>query len=319
MKIVPQSVELIKHDIHPYKFIEKVARTCYKSEDKITDESAEKMMAGLVKSGHLSVLEHEYLYFRLSLSDEEWWNSNIRTEDARFLHINGLHVSGSMRAFNEFFEKCESEYSPHADGKMLVHAHRLYPLIFGASMIEEDVDTDGVILLNRNKFILDIVDTSEPNKLAGKTIMKSIPHTLKFTTSRAIANELVRHRLIVASQESQRYVDYSKDKTDNQITVIEPLIHPTDILNYENWHYAMVMAECQYMNLRKGGMKPEIARGVLPNDCKTEIVVTATEEEWQHIINLRYHGTTGTPHPQMRELMQMAYPILQEESNNRIK
>lgn len=315
MIIIPQKVELLKHDIHPYKFIEKVARTCYKSEDKITDDSAEKMVAGLCKSGHYAMLEHEYLYFNLSFSDKNWWNTHISYEDAKFLHIDSIYVSGSLRAFKEFFEKCESEYSPYADGKMLIHAHRLYPLIFGASMIENDVDEDGAFLWDdKEAFINDMKDC-----FADKAIMKFIPHTLKFTTSRAIANELVRHRLIVAAQESQRYVDYSKDKMDNQITVIEPLIHPTDILNYENWHYAMVMAECQYMNLRKGGMRPEIARGVLPNDCKTEIVVTATEEEWQHIINLRYHGTTGTPHPQMRELMQMAYPILQEESNGRIQ
>ena len=73
------------------------------------------------------------------------------------------------------------------------------------------------------------------------------------------------------------------------------------------------------MNLRKNGIRPELARGVLPNDCKTEIVVTATEREWQHIINLRYHGTTGAPHPQIKELMSMAYPILKEQSNNRIE
>ena len=43
------------------------------------------------------------------------------------------------------------------------------------------------------------------------------------------------------------------------------------------------------------------------------------EKEWQHIINLRYHGTTGAPHPQMHEVMKMAYPILVSESNGRIK
>jgi hypothetical protein len=47
--------------------------------------------------------------------------------------------------------------------------------------------------------------------------------------------------------------------------------------------------------------------------------VTTTEKEWQHIINLRYHGTTGAPHPQMHEVMKMAYPILVSESNGRIK
>ena len=40
------------------KKIEKCGRVCYKSEDRITEDSAEKFIRGLVKSGHESVLEH---------------------------------------------------------------------------------------------------------------------------------------------------------------------------------------------------------------------------------------------------------------------
>jgi thymidylate synthase (FAD) len=40
------------------KLLEQVGRTCYKSEDRITDESAEKFIAGIVKSGHEAVIEH---------------------------------------------------------------------------------------------------------------------------------------------------------------------------------------------------------------------------------------------------------------------
>ena len=38
--------------------IERVARTCYKSEDKITEGSAEKMVRNLIKRGHEAMLEH---------------------------------------------------------------------------------------------------------------------------------------------------------------------------------------------------------------------------------------------------------------------
>jgi thymidylate synthase, flavin-dependent len=40
------------------KKIERVARVCYKSEDKITDGSAEKMVKALIKRGHEAMLEH---------------------------------------------------------------------------------------------------------------------------------------------------------------------------------------------------------------------------------------------------------------------
>lgn len=41
------------------KKIEWVGRTCYKSEDGITEDSAEKFVAGLIKRGHEAMLEHD--------------------------------------------------------------------------------------------------------------------------------------------------------------------------------------------------------------------------------------------------------------------
>lgn len=45
--------------------LERAARTCYKSENKITEESAEKMIKSIINRGHESVLEHEKLTVRL--------------------------------------------------------------------------------------------------------------------------------------------------------------------------------------------------------------------------------------------------------------
>ena len=47
-------------------------------------------------------------------------------------------------------------------------------------------------------------------------------------------------------------------------------------------------------------MKPQEARGVLPIDIKTEIVITCNYEEWAHIFSLR---TNKASHPSMRQLM----------------
>ena len=71
--------------------------------------------------------------------------------------------------------------------------------------------------------------------------------------------------------------------------------------------------------MKAGGCTPQTARAVLPNSLKTELVITANEFEWQHIVDLRYHGTMGKPHPQMLEVMQIAYPQLVTASNGRIK
>jgi thymidylate synthase (FAD) len=58
MRIVEQASRLLWITPDPVKAIELAARTCYKSEDKITDESAAKMVAALVKRGHDAMIEH---------------------------------------------------------------------------------------------------------------------------------------------------------------------------------------------------------------------------------------------------------------------
>lgn len=303
MKIINQEAVYIPHDIHPYKFIEKCARTCYKSEDKITDDSASKMVKVLANAKHLTTFEHEYLYFDLANYTHIDFIKDTHPMLLRYINIGHKYISGSFRAFMELFQNDTSIICLEMESIL----HNTYPEIFTRNIPSKNI---GIKLITRNRVIND-------HEEYHKT--RLIPHTVKFITSRAIGNELVRHRAnITFSQESQRYVDYGTDKNNRQITVIKPLIESgTDA--YNDWHYAMLMAETQYMNLRKTGVKPEIARGVLPNDCKTEIVVTATETEWQHIINLRYHGTTGTPHPQMKKLIELIYPKIVEETNERVR
>ena len=64
------------------------------------------------------------------------------------------------------------------------------------------------------------------------------------------------------------------------------------------------------MKMLELGATPQEARSVLPSSTKTEIVVTMNIREWRHFVRLRYLGTTGAPHPQMREVAKMSYDIL---------
>ena len=60
MKIVKAGYEILDNldGEAILKKIERIARVCYKSEDKITEGSAEKMVASLIKRGHEAMLEH---------------------------------------------------------------------------------------------------------------------------------------------------------------------------------------------------------------------------------------------------------------------
>ncbi len=122
------------------------------------------------------------------------------------------------------------------------------------------------------------------------------------------------------AQESTRYCNYAKDKHGHEITVIEPCFYERGSAQYEVWKNACEASEKAYLELvgEDGKEQAQKARSVLPNSLKTELVITATEEEWQHIVNLRYVGTTGAPHPQMVECMAIAYPLLNKVSEGRI-
>jgi len=65
MKLIEQSWEWVQIPELPLQIIEKAGRTCYKSENKITDASAEKFVEMICRQGHESVLEHVSASVRL--------------------------------------------------------------------------------------------------------------------------------------------------------------------------------------------------------------------------------------------------------------
>ena len=129
-----------------------------------------------------------------------------------------------------------------------------------------------------------------------------------FVCDRGVSHELVRHRIASFSQESTRYCNYAKGKFDNELTFIDIKEHMTEE-QYRDWLNAIGVAEDMYLSQIELGSAPQIARSVLPNSLKTEIVVTANLREWRTIFKQR---TAKAAHPQMRELMR---PLLDELKN----
>ena len=124
---------------------------------------------------------------------------------------------------------------------------------------------------------------------------------VRFITDRGITHELVRHRLCSFVQESTRYCNYGKDKFGNELTFICPRGTADGSTYNIDWHGACLTAEERYLSMLERGYKPQIARSVLPNSLKTEIVVKANFREWRHIFQLR--AIEKAAHPDMRKLM----------------
>ena len=121
--------------------------------------------------------------------------------------------------------------------------------------------------------------------------------SFRITCDRGISHEIVRHRIASYAQESTRYCNYSKDKFGSELTFIRPPFLEGKTL--KSWAFSCQRAEGTYMELLSQGLSPQIARSVLPNSLKTEVVMTANFREWRHFISLR--GTLAA-HPQIRPL-----------------
>ena len=69
MVVLEPSVEILNKNLDGVamaQLIEEAGRTCYKSEDKITEDSYDKFIRGIIKRGHESVIEHSSITVRIT-------------------------------------------------------------------------------------------------------------------------------------------------------------------------------------------------------------------------------------------------------------
>ena len=121
--------------------------------------------------------------------------------------------------------------------------------------------------------------------------------------SRAMTHQLVRHRLMAVSQQSQRYV------SEDAFAYVTPEAMPDEFV--DDYHNDMAVIQEMYKKWRERGLKREDARFVLPNACTSEIVVSANFREWRHIINLR---TSKKAQWEIRHATTMIFDKLKENA-----
>lgn len=286
MKLIESSVQIIEEK-DPYKMIELAGRTCYRSENNITKDSAKEFVDRMIKLGHGAMLEHGTIYLRI----RETVNGNIPPAMLYWRHLTNSTYSKVI-------------YKIEAD--------RPYEGNYGVLYI-----TTNLRVLVENNRLDDLQYQVEPTEYHEKRI------TARFICDRGISHEFVRHRVFSFAQESQRYCNYNKDKFNNELTFIKPtwLNIPTGDYTYwdgdwcdidnmkiqlpsdngiaDNFLWCLNNAGMQYRLLINKGLKPQEARAILPNATKTELVMTGFESDWEHFFELR---CSGAAHPDARKL-----------------
>lgn len=304
MKIIPASYEILDSlDRQSMAVrIEACGRICYKSEDKISASSAEPFIKSIIKHGHNSVMEMAALTLRVVV-DTDSIATQFLSAVPKFLHVDRpdkkeLLVSGSVRAFRELYQNHPSLKFVKGVSEFLGNR---YPMFFFDLVPKRGFVPQAGVLVE--KLPIDEVD-----RLPADLLAKHRHIAVKFITNRAVTHEIVRHRPCSFLQESQRYCRYSEDKFGSEVTFIKPMFYQEGTDEYRLWEEAMRETERIYLKLLETS-SPQASRTVLPNSCKTELIVYANLLEWLHIFKLR---TSPAAEPSMREVM---IPLAQDFKN----
>lgn len=299
MKIInAQAYVLVEND--PIKKIEKCGRVCYKSEDKITEDSAGKFVENIINRGHEAVLEHASFIFQVSHNVYEDLREKVMFVEnrypvkmyLRFTDSDGYVVSGNVRAWRDFF--CFAGVPPYMND--FVEANLI---LFSEFKSDFPFNIRGMKWSIRQISVNELVSTYQ--RLVHEDV------SVKFICDRGVTHEIVRHRPASFCQESTRYCNYSNGKFGGEITVIKPCFFKENSTRYLNWFVACESAETAYNAILEDGGTPQEARDVLPNSLKTELIMTAPLMEWCHFFNLR---TSPAAHPQMKEVASYAYDAM---------
>ena len=119
--------------------------------------------------------------------------------------------------------------------------------------------------------------------------------TMVVTTQISTSRELNRTSPNSIAEQSTRYCNLEKK---GGVQIARPHWH-VECSRWQRMVYGLVCLVCEwgYNRLLMSGLKPQDARGILPLDTYTVVAYTYSIAEWKNIIDLRYHGKTGKPHP----------------------
>ena len=291
-----------------YKMIEVAGRTAYHSLDKITPDSSKGFVDRMIKSKHGAALEHGAVYLHLQITPLNCTES-FDYPSAKFTATyNWSDVVGHIRA----------KYSSNPYSKVIFK-----------SVGTKNAPVYDYYITSNYRVIIENSWQDDLQFLCSPTEYHEKRYTMRFTCSRAIAQELTRHRVFSFLMSSQRYINYSKEKHEEELSFIKPSwLQLDEEITMDNelcllsgqydrnntvhrFLASLIESKYAYLTSIKNGLQPQQARDVLPNATKTELIMTGFSSDWRFLMDLRLFEKTGKVAPDMKDLMLKANMVMQ--------
>ena len=264
MNIINPSVELWEQT-DAVNHVARCARICYRKETGNDD----KLYASLLNRKHNSMFRHATYYFIIPNNCSPRWLIIYFNAIIRGAKIIGIDIN---------------------------YAQENYYVVTNGNWNLDHYD----LLEYINNYAVTAKEFANANEIAWNMMR----YTFKVTTQISTSRELNRVSTNSIAEQSTRYV-YEDG------TICRPHWMTKEEANeFNNNHQAsMTTVGRNYINsciqsfgtykdlIEINGMHRQDARGTLPLDTATVCAYTYSIKEWRAILDLRYYGTTGQPHP----------------------
>lgn len=263
-----------------YKQIELAGRTCYKSEDKITPESAKGFVERMIASNHMAMLEHGTVYLTITLPKKAW------------------HTGVVDKYYSNKYSRCTNTYDDYNYTYYITTNYRV--------LVENE-------WLDDLKYLTSPTDRHIKRETYRITTDRGITHELVRHRVFSFAQESTRYcnyakdkfgnqlTFIIPEWLKERLPEGEYKYNDGSWEKDGNVAFNADVHNDRN----LFLWDCNrvedYYNklVNEFSWKAEEARQILPTSIKSEIVMTGFEDDWDRFLELRAAQSTGKVHPNM--------------------
>ena len=333
MKLVKPYVKYVQNKDN-FEHIAKAARICYASETKGHNdyEFVENLWK---KRNHRSPYRHGTLYYEIPASFQRLVNKFINNPFCTCVYIAGEYtwfISTNCQFVRELDQKILRTIDNFIISEEYIYkCAKAYPEILDIIRVSFEIQTQISTSRELNRVSPNNICEQSTrycnfaNEKFGEHIAFCEPHWLDATTYYdKDKEEKSDERIFYRNLTTDGYEIFAQVGNANlQIGNLYPLatkgIPQKDgsslCYSYtiaKKWIETCLEAEANYFLCIKDGMKPQDARGLLPLDTATKCFYTYSVKEWKHILDLRYKGTTGDPHPNAKIIATEIYNKLKE-------